>query len=51
MPPAFTFGTAGRTSMISPGLSKADMSLQREIFPLWCPAESQLHKLFNLAPA
>jgi hypothetical protein len=30
-PPAFTFGTAGRNSMVGPGLSKADISIQRQI--------------------
>ena len=32
-PPAFTFGTATRNSVVGPGLAKADLSLQRE-FPI-----------------
>ena len=38
-PPAFQFGNVGRNSMIGPGLSKADLALDREI-PL---GRQQLH--------
>jgi hypothetical protein len=46
-PAAFTFGTVGRNSMVGPGLSKADLALDRQL-PL---ARLQVHfrvETFNL---
>jgi len=48
-PPAFTFGNAGRNSVWGPGLSKADLALDREVpvRPIQLHFRVEIFNLFN----